>query len=258
MSVTTAARPDEQRAHRRRATFLRILTTDRPQPVIDATSSTPLLDLVGGPTDAAATVTILYREVLSREADAEGLSAWTGHIRSGMPVREVAHAFVSSPEFGRLARDHRENVLDQLAAWDARSWLAEIGVAFRPTDHPYQTGRVSDEIFVLALFEVAFHRSPSDTELEHELAKLGSGTSREWLLRAFAYTPAALGRAVGERRRGIRSFLRHRRDRAAHLTAFRNLVALAEHRQLTVLIDVAAGRPHDLPTPRTSSAGTTA
>lgn len=253
MSVTTAVRPDEQRAHRRRATFLRILTTDRPQPVADAISSTPLLDLVAGPTDAAVTVTTLYREVLSREADAEGLSAWTGHIRSGMPVRDVAHAFVSSPEFGRLARDHRENVLDQLAAWDARIWLAEIGVAFRPTDHPYQTGRVSDEIFVLALFEVAYHRSPTDAELEHELAKLGAGTSREWLLRAFANMPGVLARSVGARGLGIRALLRHRRDRAAHLASFRNLVALAEHRQLTVLIDVAAGRPHVLPTPRTSA-----
>ncbi|WP_263729288.1 DUF4214 domain-containing protein [Cellulomonas sp. SG140] len=246
-----AAPPDHERTQRRRSTFLRILSADRPREPRSVVA-TPLLDLAIGSSDAAVAVTTLYREVLGREADTDGLKAWTTNIRSGMSVRAVAQAFVTSPEFGRLAREHREGVLDQLGAWDARRYLAELGVAFRPTDHTYREGRVSDEVFVRALFEVALHRSPTEGELEHELTKLATGTSREWLIRAFANNPATLERSVGQRRTGLRALLRHRRDRAAHLAGFRNLVALAEHRQLTVLIDLAAGRPHVLPTAPTS------
>lgn len=55
--------------------------------------------LAGG-TDAGL-VSALYRGLLQREADTEGLSYWTGRMAAGMPSAEVARAFHGSVESRR-------------------------------------------------------------------------------------------------------------------------------------------------------------
>jgi hypothetical protein len=40
----------------------------------------------------------IYREVLGRKPDSEGLAYWRGHYEAGMPLSEVVRHFESSPE----------------------------------------------------------------------------------------------------------------------------------------------------------------
>ncbi len=197
-------------------------------------SPTPLLDLAASPADPLTVVTALFRHILEREADEEGLVTWRTHLEHDVPVRTVAKAMANSPEFAKLPRPHRDSVLQQLASWDATSWLAELGLW--PREPTYHEGRVSDEIFVRALFEVAFHQVPDAPSLAHELSRLDAGIGRESMLRAFAANPAVQRRFGGTGSTGLRGVLRRRRDKYATLETFRLLVVLAEGRQVADML----------------------
>lgn len=232
-SVVTVDAPT--RAARRRHGLRLLLGAEPPTRPEESVSATPLLDLAVNPPDAVTVVTTLYKHVLRREPEAEGLSTWTTHLEQGLSIRTVAKTMTQTPEFARLPRHHRDAVLDQLASWDAAVWLAELGVqAQRRT---YTEGSVSDEVFVRALFEVAYQKAPDANELRHELARLDSGVGRETMLRAFAAADSVEHRYLGPPSKEIRARLRRWRDKRSSLESFRQMVALAEHRQITALLD---------------------
>jgi hypothetical protein len=53
----------------------------------------------GSPESTGAVVTGLYRFLLGREPDPEGLTVFCGHLRDGMSIEQVAAAIASSAEF---------------------------------------------------------------------------------------------------------------------------------------------------------------
>ena len=120
------------RARRRRQGLMLLLTDEPIAAGSEIPSPTPLLDIAASSADPLTVVTALFRHILGREADAEGLATWRTHLEHDVPVRTVARAMVSSPEFARLPRPHRDAVLQQLASWDATGWLAELGVGSSP------------------------------------------------------------------------------------------------------------------------------
>lgn len=252
--------PAATRRARRRATVLRLLAGPVPTlPVRPPGASARRIEpaaLLGLP--AADVVAQLYSTVLGRPADPEGLAAWAGRVDAGEHPLVVARALASSDEARHQPAPVRTAIEADLDRWAAQVALEDLGVS---THHPAALGRpgsLAHEIFVMALYEVALQRSPSDAELRFEADKLAAGTGREWLLRSYADRPEARARLLGRQPRGLRSTLRTWRDRRTYLEAFRTLVTAAESRQISrLLLDPSlgpasrgAGLPADLPEER--------
>jgi hypothetical protein len=95
---------------------------------------------------------------------------------------------------------------------------------------------IGHQLFVGALYEVALRRTPTPGELEHEVDKLVAGVGREWMLRNFSARPETIARLFGTYGSGWRGRARRLRDRRLQLQIFRDLVAAAENRQLSMLL----------------------
>ncbi len=166
--------------------------------------------------DEAAFVEILYRNVLNRHSDSEGLAYWTGRLTSGDLTRaQVLLAFSDSPELvessSSLAPNNSswtvlsrlyETALDRPADVEgfcyfvaemqdghSPSWVAE-----QMLDSPEFAARHdgTDAGVVAALYQGAFNRSPSEGELSYWVSQLSSGTSQTALLLHIANSPEAL------------------------------------------------------------------
>jgi FkbM family methyltransferase len=224
----------EVRRTRRRETFSRLLRGAGP--AIEPRHSAPLtrlgreLDAVP-PTDA---VSALYRLILGRFADPEGLASWVEQIETGLPLISAAQEFARSDEARRADPAVQLRTRTDLANWAASVALDGTGAASLVGDR-LRTGRVPDQVFVEALYEVALCRQPSPTELDLQLALLETGTGRERMTRAFAGLPAARAAYLERSGRRPRAMLRAWRARRGYLTVFRSRVMLAESRRLTEL-----------------------
>ncbi len=166
--------------------------------------------------DEAAFVEILYRNVLNRHSDSEGLAYWTGRLTSGDLTRaQVLLAFSDSPELVESSSSLAPNN----SSWTGLSRLYETALD-RPADvegfcyfvaemqdgqplswvaqqmlvSPEFTARHdgTDASVVAALYQGALNRSPSETELGYWVSQLSSGTSRTALLLHIANSPEAL------------------------------------------------------------------
>ena len=225
----------ESRRARRRATFKRLLrgggVTPLPPPAIGVTQFGPRLERLA----PSETVAVLYRIILGRTPDPEGLAGWVSRIELGMPVLAVAQEFVRSEEAGLQPDPHRLRVNADLLAWSSAVALGELGAGDGPS-HFYTPGSVGREILVRALYEVALQRQPSREELDIQVRLLGEGTSRETMIRGFAALPEARARLLGRRGRGARGALRAWRDRRTHVSTFRSLVDAAEERRIAHLL----------------------
>lgn len=236
------------RAQRRRTTFATLLRGG-PAPLAEPAGSSlgRLLRLALADHTPADAVTVLYREILGREVEPEGLASWTSHLENGLPVLAVAHALAESPE----ALDHpsadQARVQAHLAAWEALVAVTELGVAAWRPSRTYTPGRVAHEVFVEALFEVALQRRPDPAELATEVDKLAGGAGRAWLMRSYAARPETRERFLGRRRSGGRARVRRLLDAKAYRAAFRELVAIAEARQVNQLLASLTGvSPSDI------------
>lgn len=245
------------RGARRRATFARLLRGDATSSQLHQPS--PLARLVHlavtEPAPAAAIAT-LYREILGREAEPEGVAEWLSHLESGESLLAVAHHLAASPEARACTPERRARVLADLASWQSLVAVDELGVAAWRPGRIYTPGRVAHEIFVEAVFEVTLHRRPERGELDFEVDKLVAGAGREWLLRAYAQRPDVLDRFLGTGG-GVRSRLRRARDARTHLATVRALVATAEARQVSQFLAALSlpgwGAPDDVNLPSTTS-----
>lgn len=227
----------DTRTRRRRAMFERFL---RGAPAeVAAAPSSPLARLLRlaveefAPADA---VGVLYREILGREADPDGQAHWSRRVEAGEPLLRLARELAASAEARARPAERQAKVRADLAAWESLLAVTELGAAAWQPHRAYTPGRVADELFVAALFEVAYQRQPSTAELQHEVAKLEAGVGREWLLRAFARSPQLELRLFGRPSAGWRSTLRRLRDRRHRLAIFRAMVSAAENRQVETLL----------------------
>jgi FkbM family methyltransferase len=227
------------RHRRRRTAFARLLQSDLPTQL--PPPSPPLVHLLTlAVTDMAPVeaISVLYRAILGREADPDGLAAWSDRLEQGQPLLGLAHELSDSVEALGLSPGHRAQVLSDLVVWESLFAVTELGVAAWHPDRTYTPGAVAHEIFVGALFEVALQRRPSPAEAQLEIAKLVGGTGREWLLRAYAVRPEVKARLLGRSAPGLRGRLRGWRDARHHAETFRALVVAAEGRQVTHMLTV--------------------
>jgi FkbM family methyltransferase len=225
------------RAQRRRATFAALLKGDRAElPRTPATALARLLRLAVAEHTPAEAITVLYREILGRTADQDGIASWTRLIESGEPLLKVAHELANSREALEGPRDRRQRVRSDLIAWESLVAVTELGLAAWRPGYTYTPGSVEHEVLIAALFEVAMQRPPTASEMTVETEKLASGVGREWMVRAYAAKPEVKRRLLGLPARGPRGRLRRWRGSRTCLATFRELVALAEARQVAQLL----------------------
>jgi hypothetical protein len=178
-------------------------------------------------------ISVLYRAILGREADAGGLKGWSARVESGQRLMLLARELAESEEALLRSPEHRSRVLADLMVWESIVTLTELGVAAWHPDRTFPPGKIAHEIFVGALYEVALQRRPSLDEANFEIAKLEGGTGREWLLRAFAARPEVRSRMLGEPAPGLRGRFRYWQNKRRHVETFRALAAASEARQIT-------------------------
>ena len=179
-------------------------------------------------------VIALYRMILGRATDADGLRGWTGKIDSGESLRAVAQALAGSPEGREQPAGRRARVRAALAAWARAAILEELGLDPAGAGQSYTAGTVAREIFVNALYEVALARRPGAEELTQQLTLLAGGFARDTMIRGFAAHADARARYLG-RPRTVRGHLRRWRARRDYLSTFRQRVLTAEARQVALL-----------------------
>jgi len=226
------------RAERRRKTFgrrLRGAAVTRTRPA-HAEASIGLLELVVRDREPGDAVKLLYREVLGREADADGLAGWSSRLEAGESALVLGRELADSAEAQDRPVDHRTKVRTALRTWESLVAIDELGAAAWRTGRPYQPGTVAHQVFVRALFEVGLRRQPTADELEFEVAKLVGGAGREWLLRAYAGRPDVVARLLGDAN-GLRGRLRRWRNVRGLIATFREQVVAAESRQIALFLD---------------------
>ena len=235
---TTAAEPmvdRETRRARRRATFIRMLrgggVPPLPPPAVGVTQLGPTLETLT-PSEA---VTVLYRIILGRTPEPEGVTDWAGQIDAGTPLLSVAEAFASSEEAGLQPATKRARVRADLELWSSIIAANELGATSAPP-HLYTPGSVGREILVQALYEVALQRQPTATELDGQIRLLAQGASRDAMVRGFAGLAEARTRLLGHPTGGLQGAVRAWRDRRTYLATFRSLVAAAEERRVAHLL----------------------
>lgn len=90
-----------------------------------------------------AVIARMYDAVLNRDADADGLHNWWAAHDNGMSLTDIAHSFLTSPEFQA------------------------------------QSANISDTAFVSLMYQNMFGRSPDQGGLENWTNALSHGMSRE-------------------------------------------------------------------------------
>ena len=226
------------RAERRRKTFGRRLRGAAVTRTRSAHAEAPigLLELVVRDRAPGDAVKLLYREVLGREADVDGLAVWSSRLEAGESALVLSRELADSAEARERPADHRTKVRAALRTWESLVAIDELGAAAWHPGRPYQPGTVAHEVFVRALFEVGLRRQPTADELDFEVAKLVGGAGREWLLRAYAGRPDVVARLLGEAN-GLRGRLRRWRNMRGLIAAFREQVVAAESRQIALFLD---------------------
>jgi FkbM family methyltransferase len=233
------------RSERRRLTFQRAIRANR-EP-LNGSASSDLLSLAVTELPPNEAVALLYSAILGRDVDREGLLAWANRLRDGDSLLELAHELAQSPEAIARPSDARARLLADLDAWTSLSTLRELGVSAAQPGHKHSPGHVHHEIFVEALYEVAFARRPEPDEMRVESAKLLAGGGREWLLRSIAERPEVRARFIGAQPPGLLDKLRRWRDGRRYIETIRDLVIAAEDRHINHLFaDVTAVVPERL------------
>ena len=165
-----------------------------------------------GTTDEAF-LSILYRALLNREPDSEGVDGWLSELNAGASRADIVDAFVSSEEFSNLAAVYgiTPYPLDPVVAFASHfykaglnrnpdptgldSWVdalkngwasgADIAVNFVLSPEFMNRG-LTDEDFLTVLYQTLLNREPDSTGLSRWLDALKLGMSRSDVLEGFA------------------------------------------------------------------------
>jgi len=230
------------RARRRRETFQQLLAgrADEPLPRLNGAQLPRILALSSGEHSAKDAVVVLYREILGRAPDPDGLTVWASRIDKGETLFDVASAMASTDEALGRTRSDVAVVRADLRTWERMIAVRSLGIGSWRGLPGETADSVRHRIFVNALFEVSLQRAPQPGERAHEVGKLQAGVGREWLLRTYAARPETTARLFGQRAGGVRGRVRAVLDRRRRLDVFRDLVGAAESRQLALLLQELA------------------
>jgi Ca2+-binding RTX toxin-like protein len=165
-------------------------------------------------------VTLLYNNVLDREPDASGLSAWVTRLSEGSSREQIVIGFAQSPEFktkteaesnayanaffGREQVDYLDDIFrlyqatlnrtpDQkgLEAWTSRLMDGQAYVSIaegftKSTEFQNIYGALDSEGFVRQLYRNVLDREPDMAGLTNWTRTIDEGGSREAVVRGFA------------------------------------------------------------------------
>ena len=219
------------RRSRRRATFVRLLHGARVLPSARPGAAMHRTHMSLEAIPPADAVAVLYRVILGRDPDPEGLTAWVTRVEAGTPLLAVAQDFARSEEAALAHEAHRAQVQADLALWASSVAVRELGAA-RASGVTYIPGLVAHQILVEALYEVALNRQPTPDEMDLQVGLLVRGAGTERMIRAFATLPEARAAVLGTPAAGPRALLVRWRDRRGYLAGFRSRVSSAEQRRI--------------------------
>ncbi|MBN9889847.1 Calx-beta domain-containing protein [Salipiger abyssi] len=191
--------------------------------------SVPLLDVIGGFVNSpefqasygalnnTGFVQQLYRNVLDREADTNGLANWVARLDSGTSREQVVRGFAQSPEFmentladasayvaAGVASPWADDVfrlyqatldrapnLDGLLNWSTRlgegmDFLSVVSGFVDSQEFQNTYGEVANRGFVTLLYNNVLDRAPDSRGLNNWTARLENGMSREEVVKGFA------------------------------------------------------------------------
>jgi FkbM family methyltransferase len=236
------------RAERRRTTFEKVIAGGPPEQLVKLPSSQVpwVLQLHSGALKPKVAIEVLYRGILGRAPDPDGLRSWAARVRKGEQLFDLAREMAETDEARGRTRSDLALVKADLRTWERLIAADSLGLGSWRTLPGEAVTTAGQRIFVDALFEVSMQRTPSPEERALEVARLTSGVGRESMLRTFAARAETDHLLFGTRAAegGLRDRLRSMRERRRRLEIFRDLVAAAESRQRTLLlIEVSQSLP---------------
>lgn len=157
----------------------------------------------------AAFVRQQYQDILGRQPDAAGTSYWTSRLHVGTAGSTVIRSLIGSNEFGRVVSPIVRGYLAIHGTFPPDAALVRHAVA------AYRQGTtagaitqgfadapaiedLSDRAFVTAVYRNVYRRSPSTSELNADVALLGSGETRGNLASSHAESTSGTAKLAGE------------------------------------------------------------
>ncbi|MCR9127135.1 MAG: DUF4214 domain-containing protein [Rhodobacteraceae bacterium] len=188
-----------------------------------------------GALDDAGFVALMYRNVLGRAPDADGLQGWLGALAAGADRADVVLGFSESPEFGQATQPRAESfalthtaqlwsddVFRLYQATLAREpdpggfalWVAQLGqgtpyadvVAGFVGSPEFQAtyGALDNSGFVDLLYRNVLDRAPDAAGRDGWLGVLSGGATRAEVVRGFAQSPEFVDATVPDLVRWMR------------------------------------------------------
>jgi sugar lactone lactonase YvrE len=166
-----------------------------------ATGSAQVTSSLGGPQLQAeqALVQQLYRDLLGRDAEAQGLAGWTALLQAGGTRLQVVQGIWNSPEHRGVEVDqfyatylHRPADAEGRAAWTAAllgGVSEEQAAGGFLTSAEYQQSHASPTAYLFGLYADVLGRAPDPDGLASWQAAAQSGLSREALADGFLQSP---------------------------------------------------------------------
>jgi methionine-rich copper-binding protein CopC len=166
-----------------------------------------------------ATVSSLYKDILGREPDDEGLANWTSYIDGGhASVADVVSRFTSSGEalngvnqivqlylsaFGRVPdAGGLQNWTD---AYHGGLTIANIALGFTQSDEFAATAPSDDSGYIVSLYQNALGRQPEEAGLTSWLNALANGLTRDQALSGISGSAEGLS-SVGAKAQVVLAF----------------------------------------------------
>jgi hypothetical protein len=151
-----------------------------------AASATTVAALPTGPDSQVAS---LYLDLLGRDADASGLSYWSGLLASGTPMSQVVNGIMASPEYqDRVLNDLYQKYLGRpVDSVGMASWLpvlqssgsSAVAAGLLGSLEFFAKAGGTNTDFLRALYLDALGRAIDPTALTNDLQMLQAGVSRE-------------------------------------------------------------------------------
>jgi hypothetical protein len=146
----------------------------------------------------------VYRTLLGRDSDPDGLSFWMDKINSGTPRTAIIESFWNSPENrGREVDAYYQAYLGRNADPQGHDfWVNKLQTGSDETLivksfllSPESLG-APDALFIQRLYQGALGRSAADAEISFWVGQLGSGATRQQVTDSFIFSTEAAGVAM--------------------------------------------------------------
>ncbi|MCL3859658.1 DUF4214 domain-containing protein [Actinotalea sp. K2] len=164
---------------------------------------------VAVPSEFAITqyVTAVYRDLFQRSPDAEGLRTWTRALNTGTPRVAVANAITASTEYrsGLIRGAYRDflgrtpdpkGMTDWLSAMAGGLTIQRMEAGFLASPEYFAQAGNDDARWVSRLYNHVLNRQPGPAEVDHWVAALAQGQTRDGVAIGFVLSTERLTTVV--------------------------------------------------------------